>query len=111
MSMNRYEINQYFHLNDSSKAIPKSHPGYDALHKVRPLLDSVLNNSQAHYYPDQDISIDEATIKFKGRLSFNQYIKNWVIAGGTREDCVSDVPCGTHCQGTLAQGQGKASAG
>ncbi|KAL8594274.1 hypothetical protein ACOMHN_044218 [Nucella lapillus] len=77
MSRNRHnKINQYFHLNDSSKAIPKNHPGYDVLHKVLPLLDLVLNNSRAHYYPDQDISIDEATIKFKGRLSFKQYIKD-----------------------------------
>ncbi|KAL8615917.1 hypothetical protein ACOMHN_034593 [Nucella lapillus] len=59
----------------NSKAIAKGQPGYDALYKVRPLLDLVFNNSRAHYYPGQDVSVDKAMIKFNGKLSFKQYIK------------------------------------
>ena len=76
MSRNRFnKLNQYFHVNDNSKAVPKGEPAYDPLFKVRPLLNTVLENSRAHYYPGKDISIDEAMIKFNGRLSFKQYIK------------------------------------
>ena len=38
-------------------------------------INVVLENSHAHYSPGQDISIDEAMIKFNGHLSFKQYIK------------------------------------
>ena len=76
MSRNRFQkLSQYFHLNDNSKAKAKGEPGYDPLFKVRPLLDLVTNNSRAHYNPGKDISLDEAMIKFNGRLSFKQYIK------------------------------------
>ena len=76
MSRNRFQkLSQYFHLSDNSKAVPKGQPGYDPLYKVRPLLDLVMENSHTHYNPGRDISIDEAMIKFNGRLSFKQYIK------------------------------------
>lgn len=76
MSKGRFQkLSQYFHLNDNRAAVPKGQPGYDPLFKVRPLLNVVLENSRAHYSPGQDISIDEAMIKFNGRLSFKQYIK------------------------------------
>ena len=76
MSKGRFQkLSQYFHLNDNSAAVPKGQPEYDALFKVRPLLDAITVNSRAHYFPGRDISIDEAMIKFNGRLSFKQYIK------------------------------------
>lgn len=76
MSRNRFnKLNQYFHLNNNHDAVQKGNPGYDPLFKVRPLLDLVHGNSTKHYHPGQDISIDEAMIKFNGRLSFKQYIK------------------------------------
>ena len=76
MSKGRFrKLSQYFHLNDNSAAVPKGQPEYDALFKVRPLLDAITVNSRAHYFPGRDISIDEAMIKFNGRLSFKQYIK------------------------------------
>ena len=76
MSRNWFnKLNKYFHLNNNSDAVEKGKPGYDPLFKVQPLLNLVHDNSAAHYHPDQDISIDEAMIKFSGRLSFRQYIK------------------------------------
>ena len=76
MSKGRFQkLSQYFHLNDNSAAVPKGQPEYDALFKVRPLLDAITVNSRAHYFPGRDISIDEAMIKFNGCLSFKQYIK------------------------------------
>ena len=76
ISRNRFnKFNQYFHLNDNAKAVAKGESGYDPLYKVRLLLDSVLKRSQTRYYPGQNISLDEATIKFNGWLSFKQCIK------------------------------------
>ena len=48
MGKSRYrKINQYFHMNDNSEALLKSHPNYDPLFKVRPLLDLIKSESCA----------------------------------------------------------------
>ena len=42
MGKSRYQkINQYFHMQDNSEALPKTDPNYNPLFKVRPLLDLV----------------------------------------------------------------------
>jgi len=51
-------------------------PGYDALFKVRPLLDIVTAKFESEYNLHEEVSIDEAIIPLKGRLFFKQYIKN-----------------------------------
>ena len=76
MSRNRFQkLSQYFHLADNSKVKAKGQPDYDPLYKVCSLLTMVQDNSHAHYNPGRDIAIDEAMIKFNGRLSFKQYMK------------------------------------
>ncbi|KAK2157328.1 hypothetical protein LSH36_193g05000 [Paralvinella palmiformis] len=71
MGKNRYQkINQYFHMNDNSDALPKTDPNYDPLFKVRPLLDLIKSRRHMHHNPGCEISIDEAMIKFNGRLEF-----------------------------------------
>ena len=61
MGNDKYQkINQYFHIKDNTKALPKTDPNYDPMFKVRPLLDLVKEKSHAHYSPGQEISINEA---------------------------------------------------
>lgn len=39
MTLKRFEeIRKYIHFNDDSMAVPSSEPGYDKMHKVRPLI-------------------------------------------------------------------------
>ena len=45
----------------------------DKMWKVRPLLDSLLANSQRMFKPKQQIAVDEGTLLWKGRLSFKVY--------------------------------------
>ena len=90
MSSRRYElILKFLHLNDSASQPARGEPGYDRLYKVRPLLDTVIENFKDSYVPTQNLSIDESIVGFKGRLSFIQYmpkkphewgIKAWVLA-------------------------------
>lgn len=35
------------HLNDNSQMLPRTDSGYDRLHKIRPLLDTIITNTQA----------------------------------------------------------------
>ena len=46
----------------------------ESLYLVRPILDTVLNQIQDNYIPYRDVSVDEAMIAYRGRLSFRQYI-------------------------------------
>ena len=66
------QIWRFLHLNDSSKQVSHGEHGYDALFKVRPLLDLVCPRLESEYNPHEYMSVDEAMIKFKGRLASHQ---------------------------------------
>lgn len=90
MTRNRYEIlTKYFHVNDSTQNPPRNSPRHDRLHKVRPVIENAKRQFPRHYKPHQNMAVDEAMIKFKGRCSFLQYlpakpckwgIKSWALA-------------------------------
>ncbi|VDI04412.1 Hypothetical predicted protein [Mytilus galloprovincialis] len=75
MSVKRYEkLNQYIHCNDIETDVPVDQPGHDKLHKIRPLIDSSLQNFAARYNPNKNQAIDEAMVAYKGRSVAKQYI-------------------------------------
>ena len=77
MSRNRYQLLlKFLHLNDNDTMLPKSHPNYDRLHKIRPLLDYFSNKFESVYTPGPHLSLDEAMVLWKGMLSFKQFIRN-----------------------------------
>jgi hypothetical protein len=90
MTKNRFEkLLQYMHIADNSKQPARDSPQYDALFKVRPIMEQVKLNSRENFNPNPELSIDEMMIGFKGRLFFRQYmpakptkwgIKTWAIA-------------------------------
>lgn len=47
----------------------------DRLHKVRLLIDHFTTIMQTVYYPCKELSLDEGTVLWRGRLIFRQYIK------------------------------------
>ena len=78
-------IFRYLHLQDNQAAVNRD----DKMWKMRWFLDCLLAQFQALYEVDGNVSVDESMIKFKGRLSFRQYlpmkptkwgIKVWVMA-------------------------------
>ena len=71
---------------------PRGDRAHDKLYKVRPLLDVISDTFREEYNPSKFVSIDEAMVKYKGRLGFKQYlpmkpikhgIKVWVRADAT----------------------------
>lgn len=72
---NRFEqLARYFHLADTSKAAPRGEDGFDPLFKVRPLLSLTQTSFAAPFMPGQNLTVDEAMIKFKGRCGFLQFV-------------------------------------
>jgi len=66
----------------------------DRLFKVRPLLDLVTAQFSAQYTLHQPVTIDEAMIPYKGRLTFKQYMKNKPTKWGIKVFVLSDATNG-----------------
>ena len=77
MTKNRFEeLSQYLHFTNSETETPRGDANYDRLFKIGPILTVVLNNIQNAYEPSKNLSVDEAMIAFKGRLSFRTCLQS-----------------------------------
>lgn len=91
MTCNRFEeILSVLHVNDNELSKERGQPGFDRLHKVRPLIDQLNMNFLNCAHREVCIAIDEQIIPFKGRHSLKVYMmkkptkwgyKVWVHAG------------------------------
>ena len=88
------QIFRFLHLADSSRQIPAGQPGHDKLYKVRRYVDLITNQFTANYTLHQQVTIDEAMIPFKGRLTFKQYMKNKPTKWGIKVYVLSDATNG-----------------
>ena len=59
--------------------------------KVRKLLDLITPKFEQEYIPHTQVTIDEAIIPFKGRLSFKQYMKDKPVKWGIKVFVLSDA--------------------
>ena len=114
---NRFaKISQYLHPNDKRRELPRGHANHDKLFKARPILDSIVEAVKSEYRLSKNVSIDEAMIPFKGRLSLKQYmplkpvkrgIKVWECADSSYGFvCDLEVYTGKQCDGNPEQGLG-----
>ena len=62
--------------------VARGDPGFDRLHKLRPLLDTVKTNCLKEYASHHEVSIDEAMIGFKGKRSMEQNMPMKPTKGG-----------------------------
>ncbi|XP_051994392.1 piggyBac transposable element-derived protein 3-like [Xyrauchen texanus] len=88
MGRKRFDnLRTYIHMNDNTNVKQKGEPGYDPLFKVRPVLEKVRANC-LKVEPEENHSIDEQMIPFKGKIGMKQYIKTkphkWGIKVFTR---------------------------
>ena len=83
------DISRYLHFVDNYTLSLRGSANYDKLGKVRPLIKHFQERFSSLYYPNCEIAIDEAMIKFQGCSSLKQYmpmkpikrgIKVWVRA-------------------------------
>ncbi len=75
------QLFRFFHFSINSTE-PLIVPVADRLVKVRKFLDLITAQFEKLYNMHQECSIDEAMIKFKGRLGFKQYLKDKPIKWG-----------------------------
>lgn len=76
MSLNHFKkICQFLHFNDNSTQPPSGSPGYDRLHKIRPILETLRKKCQS--VPKREaLSIDEQMCATKASNLLRQYLPN-----------------------------------
>lgn len=91
MSRNRFEIlMQMLHFSDNTTADTTNR-----LYKLGSVIDDIIINSNHCMQPQEDLCIDESLVKFMGRLSFKQFIKNKRDRFGIKEFKLYIPPCYT----------------
>lgn len=76
LPMRRFEeIKRFIHFNDNTTAVEKDQPEHDRLHKVRPLLEK-LRSRMLLIPKEENLSIDEQMVAYKGKSLLKQYNKN-----------------------------------
>ena len=66
-------ILSFFHVADNGSQLPRDHPQFDQLHKIRTWVDALNNNFMKTFTPGRNIAIDEAMVAWRGPLSFSTY--------------------------------------
>ena len=91
ITRNRYEqLMQYLHHSDRA-----AEDRADKLGKVRPLLTHLQRGLPQLFTPGVALSLDEAMIKFNGRLSWKQYMPKKPIKWGVKLWVLSDASLAT----------------
>jgi hypothetical protein len=77
MSLLRFQqIKRYFHLANNRDRKDRTHPQYDRLFHVRPMLDIISKTFKKYYNLGWSVAVDESMIPFKGRSFMKQYVKD-----------------------------------
>ncbi|XP_045194304.1 piggyBac transposable element-derived protein 4-like [Mercenaria mercenaria] len=85
MTCNRYQkLNQYLHVSDRATEPARNQPGYDRLYKVRPIIRHVSANFLDRYTLSREVAVDEAMVRYTGKLSFKQYMPAKPIKRGVK---------------------------
>ena len=79
---------------DNTQAPNQSDPSFDRLYKLRPLLTILGDYFRGAYKLSQEISVDEAMVKYKGRSSLKQYMPLKPIKRGFKIWCLCDAKGG-----------------
>lgn len=75
MPRNRFfKLLQYFHVSDKEKELGRDHPDFNIFQKLEPLNEKLKINYRKSFHPYKEMAVDEALIKYKGRLGIVQYM-------------------------------------
>ncbi|XP_063971496.1 piggyBac transposable element-derived protein 4-like [Lytechinus pictus] len=91
MTKNRYEkLCQYLHCSN----VRERHEEDDKIHKVRDFVNVLQDNFSSMFVPGQTLSVDEAMIKYNGRLAWKQYMPKKPTKWGIKLWCLCDSKTG-----------------
>ena len=97
MSRNHFQnILWNLHISDPDETNPqKGEANHDHLFLVRPMVDMMQRNFCTKYRPGKELSLDESTCPFKGRIHFKFHIKLFMVSEpSTSYNCGFEVYTG-----------------
>jgi hypothetical protein len=76
MTANAFEfMRSFIHFANDNERAPRNHPNYDPLHKVRHMLNTIMDGIRKVWSAGMNITIDESMIRYSGRaVSWVQYM-------------------------------------
>ena len=88
MARNRFEIlNRFIHFTNNED---RPQDCRDKLFKIRPLLENLVDKFKCFYSLGEEIAIDEAMLKWRGRVGFKVYMKNKPVKHGIKSYVLAD---------------------
>lgn len=84
MRRNRFEqILRFLHCKDNTKIDPQN-----KMWKIQPLIDKIKTKCLKYFVPEQNLSYDESMVKYYGKHSCKQFIRNKPIRFGYKIWCL-----------------------
>lgn len=84
MRRNRFEqVLRFFHCKDNTQI-----DNTNKMWKIQPFIDKVKFNCANHFVPEQNLSFDESMVKYYGKHSCKQFIRNKPIRFGYKIWCL-----------------------
>ena len=88
MSRNRFQLlNKFLHFNDNELRPSNCD---DKLYKVRPVYEHIVSKWHKLYRLGEHIAIDEAMLKWRGRLGIKVYMRNKPVKYGIKSYILAD---------------------
>ena len=91
------QLMKYLHISDPTTLPESSHPEYK-LYRVKPIIQVLARTFEQMYNPHREQAIDEAMVKFKGRIGFLQYMPMKPCKREIKIWCRCDSTNGYLCQ-------------
>jgi hypothetical protein len=78
-------MRSFIHFANNNERAPRNHPNYDPLHKVRHMLNTIMDGIRKVWSAGMNITIDESMIRYSGRaVSWVQYMPAKPIKHGIK---------------------------
>src|SRR6267154_948832 len=111
MSRDRFRaISKRIHFVDNTLDPGRGKPNYDPLFKIRPMIDLFNTRAADLYKPKQQLSVDEAMIKFKGQHRFKQYMPKKPVKFGFKVWVCAEADTGYAFQVEVYEGKARTEA-
>ena len=108
MPRNRFlGILNCLHLNNNEKHVARDHTEYDPIFKLRPVYDVMQTKFRESYTPTESIALNEATIGWRGNLSFKVYNPDKPTRFGIKLYEICDSSNGYCCNFEMYMGRNK----
>ncbi|XP_049762479.1 piggyBac transposable element-derived protein 4-like [Schistocerca cancellata] len=83
MTVKRFSfLLSHIHSNDNSMMPKRGQANFDKLFKIRSLVEMLNKRFAQCYQPHQKVAINESMVKFKGRSSMKQYMRDKPVKRG-----------------------------